>query len=283
MRFEREARILARLRSLGGIVEILDIRLGGAMPYFVMEFCAGGSLRSIAHQANSWRMVAALLEDVGVALNEVHAQGGFHRDLKPDNLLIAIDHEGRRRLKIADFGLARIPSSSSGPITRHPCGTLAYMAPEVRAHHQFSPSADVFSLGMTGLELLTGGLVPSELDQSDAPSELQRLLRGMIDIDPSRRPSMSEVVERVSRLLVQPESPRAVPPPAQTQAAPRRGSDVGRVIAGTLLGGLLAAAFVAAIEGGASGTERNGRNRAGYDASVDRYRGPDGRFRRKPR
>jgi serine/threonine protein kinase len=110
-------------------------------------------------------------------LHGIHAKGGFHRDIKPDDLLVGIDAQtGQKVIKLGDFGLARVPSHSSGPITHTKHGTFGYIAPEILRGSPFMPSADVFSLGVVGLELLTGGRNPPDLAIAKAPSRLRTLL-----------------------------------------------------------------------------------------------------------
>lgn len=280
-RFGREVRILWRLLDKPGVVDILDMHFELPTPFFVMEFCEGGSLRQFASKANAWRQVVEMLQATSQTLGSVHAQGGFHRDIKPDNLLLPELGAAWGSVKIADFGLARVPTTASGPITRHPCGTPFYMAPELKNGGTFNASADVFSLGMTALELLTGTLAPSSLDDVQVPGELRQLVRRMIDYNPTLRPAMETVASSAMNLLF-PQMPAQPAPARPAVAQPGRRAGLFE----TVLGAFAVAAAgvgVAMLAGAATrGFTNGGKDDSDYDPSVDRYRGPDGRFRRGP-
>lgn len=274
-RFGREARILWRLLDMPGVVNILDMHFFLPAPFLVMDYCAGGSMKSFVGQFNSWRMVAELLVTVAGTMAIVHGRNGFHRDLKPDNLLLPSPGAAWSSVRIADFGLAHVPITGSDSLTRHPGGTPGYMAPELLRGGVFTASADVHSLGMTAVALLTGGLFPEELSQLEIPSNGRDLLFEMIDVTPARRPSMASVAARVTDLL----SPQPALQPRIPLSPPARPSN--------LFGDLLKAAAVAVAVGtvakalGSAGAPS--RRSRGYDPTVDRYRGADGRFQRTRR
>lgn len=276
VRFERECRILHHLGDAPGVVNIFETYLQQSTPFFVMEYCAGGSLATFAKQANPWRKVAELLGAVARTMALIHARQGFHRDMKPDNLLLPSPGAPWATVKIADFGLARVPTTSSSSMTGHPCGTRGYMAPELLTGATFTTSADVFSLGMTAVVLLTGGFAPSELDQPQIPAELRQLVYEMIDISPTRRPSMATTATRVATFFA---PPRPAPPPPTPAPPPTKSTGFVDALFGVL--GVAAAVGGAALAiDAALGTNRR---EGEYDPEVDRYRGADGRFRRGPR
>ncbi len=150
VRFEREARTLARLVH-PHIVTVHDFgALAGGSGYLVMEYMAGGTLRS--------RMPLGLAEtervmgELCAALAYAHAAGVVHRDIKPENALF--DAEGR--VKVVDFGIARLLAGEHTALTAPHVvlGTPRYMAPEASRGAPSDARADVFALGVLLRELL---------------------------------------------------------------------------------------------------------------------------------
>lgn len=158
-RFTREARALARLNH-ASIVTIYDFGQADGLYYFIMEFVDGVNLRQ-AMRAGSLQPREALkvVPQICEALQFAHDEGIVHRDIKPENVLL--DKKGR--VKIADFGLAKLLGKSAGEAsltgTRQVMGTLHYMAPEqVEGARDVDHRADIYSLGVTFYEMLTGEL-----------------------------------------------------------------------------------------------------------------------------
>jgi predicted Ser/Thr protein kinase len=185
-RFIHEAQALARL-SHPNIVTIHDFGQAGGFYFLLMEFVDGVNLRQ-AMKAGRFtpEQALAIVPPVCEALQYAHDRGIVHRDIKPENLLL--DKDGR--VKIADFGIAKILGADAAPLSpslspsqgeRVPAGrergnepTLAsaagtpqYMAPEQREHHRTDHRADIYSLGVVLYELLTGELPGQRLE---APS-----------------------------------------------------------------------------------------------------------------
>jgi serine/threonine protein kinase len=153
-RFEKEAAALAAL-SHPGIVQIIDRGVADGVPYFVMEFVHGHSLRDLVDAKNLAPAEALkIVVQVAAAIESAHVRGVIHRDVKPENILI--DTEGR--VKVADFGLAGIRGDKFNvTATAMTMGTLNYMAPEQRKDAKaVDARADIYSLGVVLYELLTG-------------------------------------------------------------------------------------------------------------------------------
>jgi eukaryotic-like serine/threonine-protein kinase len=155
-RFGREARAAARLNH-PCVVSVHDQGEDAGCVFLIMEYVPGRTLRDLLHERGRLAPAEALdlLEPVLAALAAAHAAGIVHRDVKPENVLLADDG----RVKVADFGLARAFSVGPGTTTRTQgvlLGTMAYLSPEqVRQDHADARS-DVYAVGVMLYELLTG-------------------------------------------------------------------------------------------------------------------------------
>jgi len=187
-RFCREGRILHRTTH-HNIVRLIDQYVHLGRPYIVMEYCDKGSVRSWVSDRKPQISVVAVLASISNALAALHQAGGFHRDVKPDNILLQSDANQRITPKLGDFGIARSIHTISPYVTRSPWGTEGYMAPELAHGVDFDCRCDLYSLGVTGTELLTGSRDHLALFQTDVPGELRQLLLEMTNPSPSLRPT----------------------------------------------------------------------------------------------
>ncbi len=170
-RFVREAKAMARLNH-PHVVAVYESGAAGGLPYLVMEFVDGVTLRD-AMRARKLTPSEALgiVPQICEALEYAHAQGVVHRDVKPENILLGRDG----RVKIADFGLAKVtdPAGVSLTGTRQAMGTPHYMAPEQwEKPGEVDHRADIYALGVVLYELLTGEL---PIGRFDPPSQKIRL------------------------------------------------------------------------------------------------------------
>jgi serine/threonine protein kinase len=153
-RFRTEAEAIARLPH-PHIVQIHEIGEHDGLPYFSLEFCAGGSLeKKLAGTPLPPRQAAALVEKLALAMQAAHAKRLIHRDLKPANVLLvpgpaAADGAGLGMPKITDFGLAKKLNESGQTRTGSVLGTPSYMAPEQAAGKtkDLGLSCDIYALG----------------------------------------------------------------------------------------------------------------------------------------
>jgi|SRR5215213_11457867 len=194
-RFKREAENYLRQQGCPYIVNILDHNFTAERPYIVLEYCGAGSARSNISKFR-WQpdKMAALLTHVAAGIEAIHLTGGFHRDIKPDNLLLTTDALGHLVMKVSDFGLARLPWGFAGSmLTRTPGGTPEYIAPEVLRGGQYSAAADIFSFGVTIHELFTGVRPAAGSTDLSCPYTLRPLVQQMIATDPTCRPNIQVV------------------------------------------------------------------------------------------
>jgi serine/threonine protein kinase len=152
-RFQAEAEAVARLQHRN-IVQVFELGEHNGLPFFSLEFCAGGALdRRLAGTPLLAVEAARLVEVLAGAMQAAHARGIVHRDLKPANVLLAEDGTP----KITDFGLAKRLDAAGQTASGAILGTPSYMAPEqASGKKDVGPAADVYALGAILYEGLTG-------------------------------------------------------------------------------------------------------------------------------
>jgi eukaryotic-like serine/threonine-protein kinase len=220
-RFRREIRTAASLQH-PLIVPVLDTGELDGLPYFLMPFVEGESLRTrLARGPLSVVDTVRVLRDVARALAVAHSRGVVHRDIKPDNVLLASD-----AAVVADFGVAKAiadarhrDTAESAVAPAHTTegvslGTPAYMAPEqVAADPLGSFPIDIYAVGVLAYEMLTGSPpfagrspqqvmaahiaevpVPLHRQRPDVPSALAHLIMRCLEKDPSRRPASAALL-----------------------------------------------------------------------------------------
>ncbi len=201
-RFRAEARHAALVNN-EGIANVFDYGEEQGSAYIVMELVPGEPLSTIIEREGvlATDRVLGIIAQTASALHAAHAAGLVHRDIKPGNLLIT--PEGR--VKITDFGIARIADQVPLTATGQVMGTVQYLAPEQASGHQASPATDIYSLGIVAYECLAGkrpftgeSQVAIAMAQSnDAPPPLpasvnehvRNLVLACLAKDPLQRPS----------------------------------------------------------------------------------------------
>ena len=160
-KIKQEVEVLKRVKHQG-VVQVLDNgETPDGMPYLVMEYIEGVTLRSILRaEGLELQRVAHIVKQIGDALNAVHEVGVVHRDLKPENIMLLTSGDGKEQVKIIDFGVAKIKYSVLGLSTATPMmvGTMAYMSPEQLNPDlgKVSAATDTYSLGVMAYEMVTG-------------------------------------------------------------------------------------------------------------------------------
>jgi serine/threonine protein kinase len=194
-RFKREARALARLAH-PNIVKVLDSDEEKGIPYLVMAYLPGGTLKQrMQGKPMHWQKAAQLLLPICKALSYAHKEGIIHRDIKPSNILISESDEPM----LTDFGIAKIISGDEPTVdltsTGVGIGTPEYMAPEQGAG-QADERVDIYGLGVIYYQMVTGRLPY----QADTPMAV--LLKKSTEPLPSPRQFVPNLPDDVERVLI---------------------------------------------------------------------------------
>ena len=213
-RFRAEARHAA-LVNHEGIANVYDYGEEEGSAFLVMELVPGEALSTILERERVLPadQVLDIIAQTASALHAAHQAGLVHRDIKPGNLLITPD----RRVKITDFGIARIADQVPLTATGQVMGTVQYLSPEQASGHSASPSTDVYSLGIVAYEALAGrrpftgeSQVAIAMAQiNEAPPELpvtvaepvRNLIFASIAKKPSERPASAQAFARAAQAL----------------------------------------------------------------------------------
>lgn len=203
-RFEREAQILFALLPHEHVVDIIDAKLTVSNPCIILEYCKHGTLQDLITNRGLFGPpeinVAYAIQHAALGLQAIHELDGFHRDIKPANLFIGDNKNGQLTIKLGDFGFGRLPYPHTlSNVTRHACGTIGYIAPELYSGNAvFTTACDIYSLGITGIEILTGSREIASLDSAWILNvELKKLLLRMTKTNPAERPSALEVAQGI--------------------------------------------------------------------------------------
>ncbi|WP_456286463.1 serine/threonine protein kinase [Microbacterium sp. JZ70] len=213
-RFRAEARHAA-LVNHEGIASVFDYGEENGSAFLVMELVPGEALSTILEREGALppERTLDITAQTAAALQAAHAAGLVHRDIKPGNLLITPDG----RVKITDFGIARIADQVPLTATGQVMGTVQYLSPEQASGHPASPATDTYSLGIVAYECLAGkrpftgesqvAIAMAQINEqppplpSDVPQPVQNLVMAMIAKKPEDRPASSAAVARAANAL----------------------------------------------------------------------------------
>mgnify|MGYP003707398567 CR=1 FL=1 len=239
-RFEQEAKLISQLRDPHTITMYDYGNTTDGLLYMVCEYVEGESLKDIFIREGKLapKRVSAILEQLLQSLQEAHAYGVLHRDIKPDNIMI-YTHLGRHdQVKLLDFGIAKIAmgDGSENDITAEGSlvGTPRYIAPERIRGEILGPASDIYSLGLVAYEALTGKRVMEGLhgvralqaqlgdpsirlpDDPSIPSELKTIVERMIEKDIALRYSATGQILQDLKNAPTPAPQPSSPPPKQS-------------------------------------------------------------------
>ncbi|HZU97103.1 MAG TPA: FHA domain-containing serine/threonine-protein kinase [Planctomycetota bacterium] len=247
VRFRREGEVMSALRH-PNVVRVFASGEQDGLSYIVMEFVDGPTLQDLFEkkQRFDWANAARACRQILLGLEAAHAMGVIHRDVKPQNVLLA---KAEGLLKVGDFGLAKIHKEPSDPAISRAgdiLGSPAYIAPEQWGDHDVDPRADLFALGIILYQLVTGVLPfrgrspseyakkilsipydPVELYAPDCPEGMRDIIARLLEKKREHRyPTAAMVVADLERVVrgELPDIPRVV----RAQGAPERWPLLGR-------------------------------------------------------
>jgi serine/threonine-protein kinase len=215
-RFEQEARLISQLRDPHTITMYDFGQTPEGMLYMVQEYVEGEDLSNLFKREGQLEpeRVVKIVQQLLSSLQEAHALGVLHRDIKPQNIMV-YTHVGRRdQIKLLDFGIAKMAGESGQDWTAEGSlvGTPRYIAPERIRGKKLSPSSDIYAVGLVAYELLTGrrvmegkkGIAALQSQLSDPstkldprlpiPGALRAIVDRMMEKEVPRRYSTAEEV-----------------------------------------------------------------------------------------
>ena len=230
-RFLQEAKAAAALNH-PNVCSVIDIQEHDGRQFIIMEYVDGSTLRQILPVQKNQDAIQYAIQ-VGEALQAAHAKGIVHRDVKSENIMLSSDG----RIKVMDFGLAKLKGTLKLTKTSSTVGTLAYMAPEQLQGGEVDARSDIFSFGVVLFEILTGHIpfrgeheaalmysIVNENPESilkhrqDLSPDLDRIIRRAVEKDPEDRyQHIDDMVSELKRL--QKASTRVVRPETIQQSA----------------------------------------------------------------
>jgi serine/threonine protein kinase len=222
-RFVREARAAASLRHQN-VASVFHLGSTASRYFYAMEFVEGSTLEQIIKSSGPLSTPSALeiTTQVANALTAAHEHDIVHRDIKPANLMVSQRPDGHFLVKVIDFGLVKLahnPSTDSlGTTAGTFIGTLQYASPEQLREGKADIRSDIYSLGVTLWEMLTGetpfqGTPGEVMDQhlharlpiervQHLPRPVVYLLSNMLEKDPARRPQTPEELLAILRTVI---------------------------------------------------------------------------------
>jgi len=220
-KIKREIQIMKTVADGGEEAEncmmLVDVFADDRHIYLVLEMCTGGDLlaRFQTSENNphySERQCADIIFQLASACKYMHSQGVVHRDLKPENILYESEAEDCL-IKVADFGLSTVTEDIWQAHLRTPCGTPAYVAPEVLKREGYNSQCDLWSVGVimyvllsgyppfygSTLQKLIGRVVKGKYDFKPAPfesvsDEAKDIIRGLLQVDPNNRMTAEDLL-----------------------------------------------------------------------------------------
>ncbi len=213
-RFRAEAQNMGRV-SDPGIAGVYDYGDEQGSPYLVMEYVPGEALSAIIERSAplSETDTLSIVTQAAAALGAAHKVGVIHRDIKPGNILMTPDF----RVKITDFGIARVTDQAPLTKTGQVMGTAQYLAPEQATGKGSGPGSDLYALGIIAYEALAGqrpftgdsqvAIAIAQVNQQHPPlpdtvsEPLRRFVDCLLEKKPERRPSDAFKVAKAAEAL----------------------------------------------------------------------------------
>jgi class 3 adenylate cyclase len=253
-RVRREAQAMGRLGSHPHIVTVHDIGDENRQPYIIQEFMEGGSVLDIVDQAPDHRLpidqCLLIASEVCQALQHAHDRGIIHRDVKPGNIWLTADPSagsGQAIARLGDFGLAVAIDLSRLTQAGMMVGTVAYMPPEQALGGKVDARSDLYGLGGTLYEMLTGrppflgddavAIISQHINvppvapswhNKDIPKPLENLVLRLLAKAPEERPESAQaVLDELQRIV---SLPAEAKPESAVEPSPLAQVETGRMV-----------------------------------------------------
>jgi len=265
-RFTREARAAGGINHPNVVTIHAVVKEQTERPYLVMEYVRGRTLRERVRASPPLDMLSILRISAQIAagLAAAHRQGVVHRDIKPTNIML---EDGIERVKITDFGLARVTEDVSELTSlEHAVGTPAYMSPEQVRGQSVDPRSDLFGLGCVMYAMATGRSpfhgghpvevahkilehVPRRLDELNPsiPKPVADLVARLLEKDPNDRFQSADEVQGLLQQQVVALAQSQSQPTLKIPVEGRKGRRGRPRVIGSLVGALLALAVVVVV------------------------------------
>jgi serine/threonine protein kinase len=227
-KFSEEVRALSLLDHPGVVVAFDSGRTPDGMPFLVMQYVEGVTLREVmSPEGMPLERVAGILKQLGNALAAAHEKGIWHRDLKPENVMLQTNPGGEDRVRLIDFGIATVADvKSKYQTSTRVAGSVLYMAPEQNLG-QPTALSDIYAMGLIAYEMVTGRrpfhaenaiqmitlqqlpvrVKPSDLRHS-LPLAAEQLILQSLEVEPAKRPQSARAFgDQLNNALMGPAQP----------------------------------------------------------------------------
>ncbi|MBQ8248780.1 MAG: Stk1 family PASTA domain-containing Ser/Thr kinase [Clostridia bacterium] len=243
-RFINESKAVAML-SHPNIVNIYDVSVKDSLKYIVMELVEGITLKNYILKKGtlSFNEIMSITEQILLALDHAHQKGVVHRDIKPQNIMMLKNGS----IKVADFGIAKLPNAETVTMTDKAIGTVFYISPEQASGKKIDRRSDIYSLGVTMYEMATGKLPfvadspvtvaimqvknrprpPRELNDS-LPLGLEQIIMGAMEKNPDNR--FQSAAQMLRHLAQVKNNPRTVFKMPKTETTSDMSSEGGQAM-----------------------------------------------------